>query len=210
MVGFWTARLAAACAAFLLVWGPASGQDGDAISTAYARNGSLSSYTFTLHGAMRMHSFPWLHFSLDGRGVYERGRRYDVHFEHMPFFAKSFSDLDLSPLAPALWKNRYQVSYVGKDGADDVYALHDPSDAALKVALVHVDPSAGVREVDLHYANGGDVDLTVQCISVDGYLVPGVTQARVAVPEARLSVRAQFTDYAMNAGRSIVGSTHTR
>lgn len=196
----------------LLLWsGPAArGQGGDAISEAYARNETLSSATFTLHGAMRMHTFPWLHFSLNGQGVYRRGNRFEVRFTSMPFFAKSFSHLDLSALAPAMWKSRYVVSYVGRDGAQDVYALRDPSDATLKVAIVHVDPTMGVKEVDLHYTNGGEVDLTVQCVAVDGYLVPGVTHARVSVPAAHLSVQAQFGNYTMNAGRSIISSTHSR
>lgn len=51
----------------------ALGQGGDAISSAYARNGSLSSYTFTLDARMAMRSFPWLHFSFVGQGTYERG-----------------------------------------------------------------------------------------------------------------------------------------
>lgn len=198
-----------AAAGVLLATHGAAGQGGDAIASAYARNESLTSYTFTLHGTMHMRTFPWMSFGLDGQGVYERGVRYEVRFAHLPFFAKSFQRIDLSALAPDMWPHHFTVTYAGRDGDDDVYALRDPHDATLKVAVVHIDPAMGVREVDLQYTNGGSVDLHVTCTTQNGYLVPGVTNADVDVAPVRLAVDAQFTDYSM-PGRTLVSRTHAR
>lgn len=192
----WIALAAGLGAASALAAGiVALGESGDAISTAYARNSSLSSYTFTLDARMAMRSFPWLHFSVVGQGTYERGVRYDVHFTRMPFFAHGFHSVDLSPLAPSMWKRRYVVSYEGRQDGDDLYSLHDPADKALEVANVRVDPTQGVREVTLRYTNGAVLDLHVRCISEGTYLVPGIALANVDAPGAKLAVNALFTNY---------------
>lgn len=109
-----------------------------------------------------------------------------------------------------MWKRRYVVSYVGRQSGDDLYSLHDPSDKALQVTIVRVDPSQGVREVTLHYTNGAVLDLHVQCVSEGAYLVPGIALARVDAPGTKLAVNASFTNYDLPSGRNVASQLHTR
>ncbi len=204
----WARRLVGVALAGFLIAG--SGEGGSAVADAYGANASLRSYTFTMHGTMAMHTFPWLRIPISGQGLYDRGRVYDVHLAGIPFFAKGFGRIDLSALAPQMWRPKFDVSYAGSQDGADIYTLRDPRDAALRSETVWVDPVHGIREVLLLYDNGGRVDLHVQCAMRDGYLVPAATDAQIDVPHAKLSVTARFGDYHMTAGRSLVGSAHTR
>src|SRR5579872_7218158 len=89
---------------------------GGAVADAYPQNGTLASYTFQIHGVMAMRGFPWLRFHFAGYGRYVRGVRYVVHLTQFPFFAKAFSKVDLSALAPSIWPHRYVVARDGSDG----------------------------------------------------------------------------------------------
>jgi hypothetical protein len=210
LCGTWIGRAAALGAAAAFTTAAAPVGQGDAIANAYARNSSLSAYTFALEGTMRMHTFPWLRFRIGGDGVFQRGARYEVRLTHVPFFAKAFRHVDLSALSPEMWQGRYEISYAGTQGADDLYVLRDPADDTLRDAVVRVDPVKGIREVRFQYTNGGIVDMHVHCVSQNGYLVPGVTDARVDVPAARLSVEATFSYHDLITNRNPLGATPNR
>jgi hypothetical protein len=194
LYGAWLGRTAIlGTAAVLAVATPPVVRGNDAVASAYLRNRLLASYVFSVHGTMRMRTFPWLRFRLDGSGIWERGVRYQIHFTRLPFFAKGFQTVDLSALSPAMWRTRYRVTFDGVRGNDDLYVLVDPTDKSLRDAVVRVDPALGIREVRLSYTNGGTIDMRIDCTSQNGYLLPGSATTRIDVPLAKLSVTATFT-----------------
>lgn len=182
----------------------------DAVSDAYAQNDSLESYTFTIRGVMAMRTFPWLHFHFVGQGSYVRGVRYVVHLTQLPFFAKAFTRVDLSALAPSMWPHRYNVMLAGKEGDDDIYRLQDREDRNLRDAIVRVDPASGIKELQLIYKNGSSVTLFLDCERSTGYLLPNTATGQIAAPLGKLGVAATFGDYDLLAHGNVQTTTDGR
>ena len=88
------------------------GASDSAFTAACDRNPSLKAYSFRASVAMRMQTFPWMRFHLDGTGDYERGERYEIQFTRVPFFAKDFTKVDLSALDPTMWEKQFFVQLV--------------------------------------------------------------------------------------------------
>ncbi|MGH7736819.1 MAG: hypothetical protein ACREMP_02945 [Candidatus Tyrphobacter sp.] len=171
----------------------------DALTNAYAGNGSLASYDFTMNGRMAMRHFPWFHFHLSGRGEYVRGRSFEVDISGIPSFAGGTRRVDLSILAPSMWAHRYVVTDAGTAGSDQLYDLTDPSDPSLHDALVRVDPLLGIREVQMHYTNGSTLDFRVQCARSGGYLLPHQIEATIDAESVSVAVNADFEESSIEA-----------
>jgi hypothetical protein len=190
-------RTAIVLAAFLLlaVAPQSPPEDSPVIAAAYARNDSLESYTFEVDVAMAMRHFPWLHFHIQGDGVYERGRRYVVHFTKMPFFAPQPRDVDLSMLDPAMWPQIYTVETAGVDGGDAIFTLHAIKDDSLEEARVTMSPVDGTERVEATYRDGTRIAMTVASNDSDGYLLPSKITAQIDYGHTPLSADADFTRY---------------
>jgi hypothetical protein len=168
------------------------------IAAAYSRNDSLQSYTFEVDVAMAMRHFPWLHFHIQGDGVYERGRRYVVHFTKMPFFAPQPRDVDLSMLDPAMWPGLYTFEAApSENGNDTIFTLHSIKDESLEEALVTMSPLAGTERVDATYHDGTHIAMTVASNDSDGYLLPTKITAKIDYGSTPLSADADFTHYVL-------------
>jgi hypothetical protein len=190
-------RAAPVLATFLLLaLAPQSPPEGSpVITSAYARNDSLQSYTFEVNVAMAMRHFPWLHFHIQGDGVYERGHRYVVHFTKMPFFAPQPRDVDLSMLDPAMWPQIYAVETAGTDGSDTIFTLHAIKDDSLEEARVTMSPLDGTERVEASYRDGTRIAMTVASSDSDGYLLPSKITAQIDYGLTPLSADADFTHY---------------
>ncbi len=174
------------------------------------RNPSLTEYTFGMSVAMRMRHFPWLGFHLAGTGRYVRGQSHVVNFTQVPFFAKGFSQVDLSPLDPCIWPRLYAVTALGTRDGMSTFSLRpqkvDPRDKnSLIEAMVMLDSADSTREVILHYSNGSIV-LTFTPASINGYRLPSRADVSIDMPGRSLSAHAEFTNYALVAGTSDVSS----
>jgi hypothetical protein len=180
----------------LLALAPQSPPEGSpVIAAAYARNDSLQNYTFEVDVAMAMRQFPWLRFHIEGDGVYERGRRYVVHFTKMPFFAPQPRDVDLSMLDPAMWPTIYTVETAGEDGGDTVFTLHAIKDDSLQEARVTMSPLDGTERVVATYRDGTRIEMSVASNDSDGYLLPTKITAQIDYGGTPLSADADFTHY---------------
>jgi hypothetical protein len=190
-------RTVTVLAAFLLLAvAPQSPTEGSpVIAAAYSRNDTLQSYTFEVDVAMAMRHFPWLHFHIEGDGVYERGRRYVVHFTKMPFFAPQPRDVDLSMLDPAMWPSMYTVETTGEDGGDAVFTLHAIKDDSLDEARVTMSPLDGTERVVAMYHDGTRIAMSVASNDSAGYLLPAKITAQIDYGGTPLSADADFTHY---------------
>ncbi len=175
-----------------------------------SRNPSLTEYTFGMSVAMRMRHFPWLGFHLGGDGRYVRGETHVVNFRKVPFFAKGFNQVDLSPLDPCIWPRLYAVTVLGTRNGMSTFSLRpqkvDPRDKnPLIEAIVTLDSTDSTREVLLHYSNGSIV-MTLTPASIDGYRLPCSADVSIDMPGRSLSAHADFTNYALVAGTSDLSS----
>ncbi len=167
------------------------------IAAAYGRNETLRTYTFHMSVAMAMKHFPWLHFSMNGDGVYQRDQRYVVHFTSGPPFASKPPDVDLSLIDPTMWPGRYQYAETGEQNGDTIFSLESLDDPSLKSATVAMSPTDGAKWVDATYADGMHVHMIVNSNSQFGYLLPSTMQAEVDYPHMPLSAKVQFSGYAL-------------
>lgn len=164
-------------------------------------NPSLTEYTFDMDVAMSMRHFPWLRFHLDGSGRYVRGESEAVDFTRVPFFARGFSQIDLSPLDPCMWPHLYTVRALGAGDGTIAFSLRpkkvDPNDQnPLVEAVVTLDSAYDTREVVLHYENGS-ITLALTPASILGYRLPASGEADIDMPGRSLTARADFTNYAI-------------
>lgn len=174
------------------------------------RNPSLVQYTFDMNVAMRMRHFPWLRFGIAGNGQYVRGRAHIVRFTSMPFFAKGFHKIDLSPLDPCMWPRLYDVSVAGTQGGMTTFLLRprhvDPQDKnPLVKALVTLGPAYSTRKVALYYAHG-DIQLALTPAAVGEYRLPATADVDIDMPGQALSAHADLTNYVVTGQTVGIGT----
>ena len=157
-------------------------------------------YTFKLDVAMAMRHFPWLHFHMQGVGLYEPGVSYTVHFTSLPWFVpKNRHDADLSMIDPLMWPKRYLYSQTGQRDGDTIFELHAIDDASLRNATVAIGPGGLARHVATTYSDGTTIDMQVSNSTVDGFLLPVAMKADINEPHLALSASADFKDYDFNS-----------
>ena len=191
----------AAATAFAFALPAPSRADTSAGAACAARNPSLAEYTFDMNVAMRMRHFPWLGFHLAGSGRYVRGQSHVVDFTQLPFFAKGFNEVDLSPLDPCIWPRFYAVTSLGTRDGLTTFSLRprraDPQDKnRLVEALVTLDSSYATRNVVLHYENGS-ITIALTPGSILGYRLPADGEVSIDMPGRSLSAHADFTNYSI-------------
>lgn len=153
-------------------------------------------YTFRLDVAMAMRHFPWLHFHLEGDGIYAPGESYKVRFTKIPWFApRKQHDADLSMLDPLMWPKHYTYQEVGEANGNRLFALHAIDDPALVNANVAIGPRGKARQVDATYDNGTHIEMRVTSSDVDGFFLPENLTADIDEPHLALSANADFKDY---------------
>lgn len=196
-------KAASICAAVLVMTQGAtpapSASPSTVVAKAYANNDSLSSYTFQMHASVAMHHFPWMHFTVDGEGQYEKGVLYQVRITKAPFFAKRLEQIDLSFLSPSMWRDHYDVRTVGSQGDDTQFQLTPRDAGTLSRALVTVNPSSGIREINMEYADGGRIRFLLRSDNMSGYLLPATTDIDINAQGTSLSAHADFSNYSVVA-----------
>jgi hypothetical protein len=160
------------------------------------QDASPPSYTFRLDVAMAMRHFPWLHFHLEGLGLYAPGVSYVVHFTSVPWFIPNARhDADLSMLDPSMWPRRFIYEEIGSRGGDRIFSLQAINDPTLRRATVTLDPNGSARHVDATYSDGSHVEMQVRSSNVDGFVLPMAMIAEIDEPHIALSANADFKDY---------------
>jgi hypothetical protein len=162
----------------------------------FDRTAGPPSYTFRLNVAMAMRHFPWLHFHLQGVGVYQPGVSYVVHFTSVPWFIpQARQDADLSMLDPLMWPRHYLYEEAGVRGNERLFTLHDINGTSLRSATVGVGPAGLARQVDASYSDGTRIEMHVSNSNVDGFMLPAAMTADIDEPHLALSANADFNDY---------------
>jgi hypothetical protein len=173
----------------------------------FARSLAPPGYTFHLDVAMAMRHFPWLHFHLQGTGVYDPGESYVVHFTSVPWFIPhQHQDADLSMLDPLMWPNKYTYQEIGERDDETLFALQAIDDPSLKEATVAIGPKGRARQVDATYSDGTHIETRVSSSDIDGFFLPATMTADIDEPHLALSANADFEDYDFDSEASAPNS----
>ncbi len=182
---------------FFALASPVAGSTGSTAASPPQESAPPPGYTFRLDVAMAMRHFPWLHFHLEGAGVYDPGESYVVHFTSVPWFApRKQHDADLSMLDPWMWPKHYTFQEVGEANGNRLFELHAINDPTLRSATVAIGPRGKARQVDASYTDGTHIETRVTSSDVDGFFLPATISADIDEPHMALSANADFTNYA--------------
>ena len=161
-----------------------------------ARSAPVQSYTSKLHVDFALRSFPYLKFHLEGRITYKRPNLYSVHFDHVPWFGKGFEDMKMDPLQPQTWPEHYDVASVSRSGDRTDVEMRDKVAGNIKGVHAELDMD-GLRRIAWTYTNGGNIEVRVNPVVVDGVPVPSTEDADIKLPAYHVVAHATFTDYAI-------------
>ncbi len=205
------ALLAMAVAGLALVaFGPASAATTPAsdahgvIAKMIGREPALTSYTSRVHVDVHMQSFPYLSPKLDGTSTYRRNGSYEVVFDRMPSYAKSFSRLFNDVGDPAAWERDQNVTLDGTRSIDGhsfmvldlTKKIHS---TILTRTLAFVDPSNyELGRMEWDYTNGGTIVMQQTYRTEAGFTLLSSQHATIAIPHVRAIADATYGKYQTN------------
>lgn len=194
--------------ALLLLFGaspqPVPDDGARTIAEMSERSAGIKSYTFDLHVAIRVHTFPELRFHLDGTGEYQRPSHCVIHFKHLPWFGKGFENVSLGPLDPSSWPRQYDITVVERSGDVTTLSMHDRVKSPLTEARAKLDARSGLRQLVWTYDYGGRIQLDVNPHDVSGFALPETEDADIVMPRFKVSAHADFKNYRLVADEADV------
>jgi outer membrane lipoprotein-sorting protein len=185
----------------------ATGESGDAhrvIEKMIERNPSLDSYRARVHVDVKMLSFPFLSPQLDGTSYYHRPDTYEVVFDRMPSYAKSFQRLFDDIGDPAAWEKDQNISLDGTGAIDGRAALvlrltKKIHSSILDHTLAYVDSSTyELLQMEWYYTSGGKITMSQQFREQGGYSVLATQHADIDIPHVRAVADASYDSYQTN------------
>jgi hypothetical protein len=160
-----------------------------------AKSAAVNGYTFDLNANFKFVSFPWIRFSIDGNGSYERGGQYTVHFTRVPWFGKGYETIKLDPLDPQKWPKQYTIAAQTLSDGGHVFVMHDRKKSPLREARAIIDPDGNVRQIVWTYSYGGRITLVIEPTTVAGHPFPASEDADIDMPHYHVLGHAGFTNY---------------
>lgn len=179
--------------------------DGHAvIQRMIASEPSLTSYRARVRVAVHMLNFPFLSPQLDGTSYYKRPASYEVVFDSVPFYMKSFSRLFADMGEPGAWERDQNVVLLGTrvESGQPLLVLRMTKKIHSDI-LDHTDAFVDPRTYELvrmewHYSSGGTIVMTQSYRVQNGFVVPSTQHATVDIPHVRAVGDAVFSDYQVN------------
>lgn len=185
-----------ALAVLLLGASPEPAVEPAQVIAVFAERGkAIKSTSFDMHVDVRLKTPPWLHFSVDGTGGYERGGQTTVHFTKVPWFAKGYETVSLAQLDVRNWPDIYDVVSATREGDQTKLVMREKVYSTLKDMRVTVDAQTGVRSVFWSYRYGGKIAVDITPAQIEGQLLPAREDADVLLPVAHAEIHAVFSNY---------------
>jgi hypothetical protein len=174
----------------------------EVISSFTGRIAPVQHYTFDVNARIALLTFPWLRFTLHGRGTYTRGGDFSVHFDNVPWFGRGFDTMPMGALDLNNWPTLYSMQVAQTDGSVTTLAMHDSKDSHLTEARAKIDATQGLLQVLWTYDYGGHVKLTIVPQPVAGYYFPSSEEAEIVMPQYRAMAWATFSNYQVATAHS--------
>ncbi len=193
---------------------PTLGRTADAtdaqtvIDRMIARNPSLSSYRARVHIHFKMNNFPWYASNLDGTSYFKRPNNYEVVFDKVPWYAKSFPRLFDDVGDPTSWLRTENIALLAPTTLDGkpylvlklTKKIHS---TILDYSLAYVNPkSYTLDRMEWHYTSGGRIVMTQRYALEAGYSVIVAQHAEIDIPHVRAVADSSYDPYQTNVAVS--------
>ena len=184
---------------------PTAEETAKVLAMGSARN-AVHSYTSKLHVDLALRSFPYLKFHLEGRIEYKRPNLYSVHFDHVPWFGKGFENMKMDPMEPQTWPEHYDIASIARNGERTHVEMRDKVTGNIKGVHAELD-NDGLRRIQWIYTNGGNIDVKVNPMLVEGVPVPASEDADIKLPAYHVAAHATFTDYKIVTDQTVASGS---
>jgi len=184
---------------------PTAEETAKVLALGSARN-AVHSYTSKLHVDLALRSFPYLKFHLEGRIEYKRPNTYSVHFDRVPWFGKGFENMKMDPMEPQRWPDHYDIASIARTADRTHVEMRDKVPGNVKGVHAELD-NDGLRRIQWLYTNGGDIDVKVNPMLVEGIPVPATEDADIKLPTYHVFAHATFTDYKIVTDQTVASGS---
>lgn len=180
---------------------PASADSADALRRLIALNGTLRSYTASVHADVQMHTFPFLSPSLDGMYYHKEPDKDKIVFTSgVPFIAKQFSNIYPHLESPAHWSEVYIISPVGDDGTYTKLKLLPRGHSRVDhVDAKIADKTGELAEMRWNYTDGSYALLDQSYSRIGPYMLVTRQSGHFEDPNYNADVSATFANFKLNA-----------
>lgn len=168
---------------------------------------ALESCRSRVHVDVRMLNFPYLSPTLDGTSYCRHSGSYEVVFDRVPFYAKSFSRLFDDIGDPAAWGKDHNIAIDGMQTVDGrslivlrlTKKIHS---TILDHVLAFVDPSNyELLRMEWDYTSGGKIVMAQTYRVERGFTVLASQHATIEIPHVRAVADAQYGPYKTDDAR---------
>jgi hypothetical protein len=151
-----------------------------------------------------MYSFPFLAPKLDGTSYFKRPDFYEVVFDRMPSYARSFQRMFNDIGNPQRWEKEQNITVDGTAwlGTRSVIVLRLTKKIhsdILDHTLAYIDPSDySLVQMEWYYTNGGKISMTQQYRMQGIYSVVSAQHATIKIPYVHAGADSTFGVYDTN------------
>ncbi len=184
---------------------PAAPLDAHTILTRMSeRNPTLKSYRARVHVDIRMYSFPFLAPKLDGTSYFKRPDFYEVVFDRMPSYARSFQRMFNDVGNPGRWEKEQNITVEGSSwlGTRSVIVLRMTKKIhsdILDHTLAYIDPADySLVQMEWFYTNGGKITMSQQYRMQGIYSVLSTQHATISIPYVHAAADSTYGEYETN------------
>jgi outer membrane lipoprotein-sorting protein len=176
------------------------------------RNPSLQSYRARVHVDVRMLNFPFLAPKLDGTSYYKRPDFFEVVFDRMPGYARSFQRLFDDIGNPRAWQKDQNISIDGTslvDGRPTIVLrltkkIHSD---ILDHTLAYVDLNDyTLLRMEWYYTSGGKITMTQEYREQGHYSLLSQQHATIDIPHVHAVADASYDSYQTNVPVGLQGA----
>lgn len=168
------------------------------------RNPTLRSFRARVHVDVRMLNFPFLAPKLDGTSYFKRPDYYEVVFDRMPGYARSFGRLFDDVGSPRAWQKNQNIVVDGTAWLDGhpmivlrlTKKIHSD---ILDHTLAYVDPySYALIQMEWYYTNGGKITMSQWYRAQGAYSLLSQQHATIDIPHVHAVADATYGTYDTN------------
>lgn len=176
------------------------------------RNPTLQSYRARVHVDVRMLNFPFLAPKLDGTSYYKRPDFFEVVFDRMPGYARSFQRLFDDIGNPRAWQKDQNISIDGTsllDGRPTIVLrltkkIHSD---ILDHTLAYVDSNDyTLLRMEWYYTSGGKITMTQEYREQGHYSLLSQQHATIDIPHVHAVADASYDAYQTNVPVGLQGA----
>jgi hypothetical protein len=179
---------------------PAVSAPASLMQRMIALDGSVRSYTASIHADVTMHTFPFLNSSLDGTFYHQEPSMNKIVFTSgVPFIANAFSTIYPRIDSTSQWQRTYVVSIAGDTRGSTTFKLVPRKRGRIDhIDAVVDDKTAQLRSLQWNYSDGGYAVLNQTYGDVSGHELVTRQTGHLDVPHYDADLQSTFSHFKLN------------